>query len=160
MIIDCLYEPDTHYDLYDVDYSSDIPNLQSCKAFCKSKSKFFTYGLEERGRTECYCKSSNAKSFTQPGTVSGVTNCMFGECGMDLRVRVVLENLEAILLTMCPQFSALKNYPTTTTTNTKTTTTTSTTTTVESGVIHHLSFQISNLKSGKYCCCRGISNHL
>ena len=119
MIIDCLFEPDTHYGLYDVDYSSDITNLQSCKTFCKAKSKFFTYG--ETGRTGCYCKSSNAKSFTQPGTVSGATNCMSGECGMDMRARVVLEDLQTILLTMCPQFSAPMNYPTTTTTTTTTT---------------------------------------
>ena len=78
----CLLEPDTHYDLYDVGYSSDIPYLQSCISFCKLKSKFFTFG--NTGRTECYCKSSNAKPFTQPCTVSGETNCMAGEGGINM----------------------------------------------------------------------------
>ena len=70
----CL-EPDTHYDNHDVDYSSDVQDVESCQMFCTGKSQYFTYG--DLG-TECYCKSSNSEPFHQMDTVSGETNCTAG----------------------------------------------------------------------------------
>ena len=73
-ILGCL-EPDTHYDNNDVDYSSDVDDVESCQMFCTGKSEYFTFG--DSG-TECYCKSSNSEPFYQMGTVSGETNCTKG----------------------------------------------------------------------------------
>ena len=79
LILGCLLEQDTHYDKYDVDYSEDIPDKESCRLFCKEKSKYFTFMNDDIDGLECYCKSSNEKAFSELGTVSGETDCQSGE---------------------------------------------------------------------------------
>ena len=78
LILGCLLQQDTHYDNYNVDYSEDIPDRESCRLFCKEKSKYFTFANDIE-IPECYCKSSNEEAFSELGTVSGETDCQSGE---------------------------------------------------------------------------------
>ena len=59
-----------------MDFSSFMPDLQSCRSFCDGKSRFFTYDLNE---AECFCKSSNVEPFVEESSVSGETGCLPGK---------------------------------------------------------------------------------
>ena len=65
--------------MYDMDYSQDIPDVESCRLFCNDKSKYFTYANDSEVGTECYCKESNELAFSELGTVSGETDCPSGK---------------------------------------------------------------------------------